>query len=138
MKSLFLKSKPCRIFLLLKDSEQAWYASKLARAANTSYVHATNLLSNLVRMGAVSCEKKGKQRLFKLTEKGAYLALTLDDFVKKYDALEHESKQPPAAPAPPAHAPAEIAAQKKEEKTVHFLPEQKGTPSPEAKRAEKK
>ena len=121
MKSLFLKSKPCAIFLLLKDTEQSWFASKLARASNTSYVHTTNFLSALTKIGAVSCEKKGKQRIFKLTEKGAYLALTLDDFVKKCDALEQASKQPPAPAAPPAHAPAahapaEPASQKKEEK----------------------
>ena len=118
MKSLFLKTKPCAIFLLLKDTEQTWYASKLARASNCSYVHTTNLLSNLAKLGAVSCEKKGKQRMFKLTEKGAYLALTLDDFAKKCDALEHDSKQVPAAQAPPAHAPPEAAGSKKEEKAM--------------------
>ena len=118
MKSLFLKSKPCAVFLLLKDTQQDWYASKLARAANCSYIHTTNLLTELAKAGAVSCEKKGKQRIFRLTEKGAYIALTLDDFVKKCDALEQEHRQAQAAPPPPAHAPDEGGAQKKEEKAA--------------------
>lgn len=107
MKSLLLKHKPCAVFLLLKDNEQAWYASKLARTAGSSYVHTMNLLTKLHRLGAVSCEKKGKQRIFKLTEKGAHIALTLDDLVKKCDALEHDSKQAPVAQAPATHAPVE-------------------------------
>jgi len=93
MKNLFMKHKPCAILLLLKDSQQTWYPSKLARAAGTSYLHTVNLLSALRKLSIVSLEKKGKQNQYKLTEKGAHIALTLDDFVKKCDAAENEAKQ---------------------------------------------
>ena len=118
MKGLFLKLKPCAILLLLKDTQQEWYPSKLARSSNTSYVHTVNLLSKLSKMGAVTSEKKGKQNVFRLTEKGAYIALVLDDFAKKCDALEQESKPPPKEktpaeiPLPPP--PTETQAQKQD------------------------
>jgi predicted transcriptional regulator len=93
VKQLFLKGKSSSILLLLKDSEQEWYPSKLARVCGASYLHTVNLLAALKKAGAATSEKKGKQNVFKLTEKGAYLALTLDDFVKKCDALELDTKQ---------------------------------------------
>jgi len=92
MKTLFLKLKPSTVLLLLKDSQQAWYPSKLARASNSSYVHTVNLLSKLRKTNIVILEKKGRQNYYKLTEKGAYIAQSLDDFAKKCDSVESEAK----------------------------------------------
>jgi len=89
--------------LLLKDAEQAWYPSKLARTAGMSYVHTVNLMSELRKYGIATVEKKGKQNMYKLTERGAYLALVLDDLVKKCDAAEADQKSP-RQETPPAHA----------------------------------
>lgn len=97
MKNLFLKIKPCAVLLLLKDSQQAWYPSKLARTAGISYVHTANLLVDLAAQGVVVAEKKGKQNMYKLTERGAMLASALDDFSKKCDASELEAKEKAAA-----------------------------------------
>ncbi len=109
LKRLLLKPKPCSILILLKDAEQAWYPSKLARVSGSSYVHVINLLTNLRGFGIVASEKKGKQNIFHLTEKGAYLALTLDDLSKKCEAAENEHKlvrqeAPPPHPLPEAPA----------------------------------
>ena len=103
LKRLILKPKPCSILLLLKDSEQSWYPSKLARVSGSSYVHVINLLTNLKKFGIVASEKKGKQNIFHLTEKGAYLALTLDDLSKKCEVAEAEHKMVKQE-APPPHA----------------------------------
>ena len=127
MKRLFLKPKPCAILLFLKDSEQSWYPSKLARAAGASYVHVVNLLAPLRKFGMVVSERKGKQNMFRLTERGAYLALTLDDLVKKCEAAEADLKAGPKQEAPPAHAEAEIAPAK-----------EKGDARPSAAKAEAK
>ena len=110
LKRLLLKPKPCSILILLKDAEQVWYPSKLARVSGSSYVHVINLLTNLREFGVVASEKKGKQNIFHLTEKGAYLALTLDDLSKKCESAENEHKQvkqeaPPPHPLPQAAAP---------------------------------
>ncbi|VVB98965.1 Uncharacterised protein [uncultured archaeon] len=107
MKRLFLKLKPAGVLLLLKDSQQVWYPSKLAREAKISYVHTVNLLAHLRRLNIATVEKKGKQNIYKLTEKGAYLASALDDFAKKCDAADAEAKA--------AHAKAAEAAAKSSE-----------------------
>jgi predicted transcriptional regulator len=91
MKRLFLKLKPSAVLLLLKDSSKQWYPSSLARAAGSSYVHTVNLLAQLRKMGVVQAETKGRQHLYRLTEKGAYLAASLDDFAKKCEAYEQEA-----------------------------------------------
>jgi len=115
IKRLFLKVKPASILLLLKDAEQSWYPSKLARTSGASYVHVVNLLAELRKYGFVTAERKGKQNIYRLTERGAYFALTLDDLVKKCESAEAEHKAGPRQEAPPAHA-APAAAAAKEEK----------------------
>jgi len=107
LKQLFLKHKPCSVILLLKDSQQSWYPSKLARTAGLSYVHTVNLLAELRHYGMAAVEKKGKQNIYHLTEKGAYLALTLDDLVKKCETAEADLKAPKQE-APPAHEAAPV------------------------------
>jgi len=115
MKKLFLKTKPSAIFILLKDSQQAWYPSKLARASNSSYVHTVNMLAQLRKLGIVSMEKKGRQSIYVLTERGMHLANALEDFSKKCDALEQEQKaqraseSEKAAPQQQSQQPAEAA-----------------------------
>ena len=110
MKSLFLKIKPATVLMLLKDSQQSWYPSKLARSSNSSYVHTVNLLGELRKHGVVTLEKRGRQNFYKLTEKGAYLAFALDDFAKKCDAFEQEAKQQAKAEAQSQQAAAASAA----------------------------
>jgi predicted transcriptional regulator len=112
MKRLFLKLKPTAVLLLLKDSQQSWYPSKLARESGSSYVHTVNLLAQLRKFGVVTSEKKGKQNIYKLTEKGAYLASALDDFAKKSEAAGQEAraaqaKQEQAQSSQPQPAPTE-------------------------------
>ena len=125
MKNLLIKTKPCAIILLLKSAEQAWYPSKLARASGTSYVHTVNFLANLRKAGVVSLEKKGRQNWYKLTEKGTYLALTLDDLVKKCDLAEAEAKQPAKSEPHPAPQEAQAAHEKAAEKTHEKAAEKK-------------
>ena len=121
MKRLFLKLKPTAVLLLLKDSQQSWYPSKLARESGSSYVHTVNLLAQLRKFGVVTSEKKGKQNIYKLTEKGAYLASALDDFAKKSEAAGQEAraaqaKQEQAQSSPPQLVPTEEKKQDAAEK----------------------
>lgn len=109
MKSLFLKAKPCAVLLLLKDESQSWYPAKLARDSHCSYLHTVNLLSNLQKDGIVSVEKKGKQRLFRLTEKGMQIAVALDALVKRCEGKADEQKvEPPEPPIAPVVQPEEL------------------------------
>ncbi len=109
MKNLFLKAKSCAVLLLLKDSQQAWYPSKLARAAGASYVHTVNLMSELLKQGVVSQEKKGRQKFYRLSDRGAALAASLDDFFRRSEAASQDSgkKTEIVQPAASQQAPAQ-------------------------------
>jgi len=116
MKHLFLKSKPSAVLLLMKDSQQAWYPSKLARAAGASYVHTVNLLSELLRQGVVSQEKKGRQKFYRLTDRGSALCSSLDDFAKRCEAASQDAarqiKSPEAAASSQQQSPLPAEQQK--------------------------
>ncbi|MEM4633837.1 MAG: winged helix-turn-helix domain-containing protein [Candidatus Anstonellaceae archaeon] len=100
VKEFFLKVKPSTILLLLKDTQQSWYPSKLARSSNSSYVHTVNFLRQLRKANIVTMEKKGRQAQYKLTEKGMQLALSLDDFIRKCEFALAEAEKPSSQPAP--------------------------------------
>ena len=74
MENIILKQKQVGILLALRDTSQSWYISSLAKATNTTYVHACNFLAICERLGITSSEKHGKLKLIKLTEKGIRLA----------------------------------------------------------------
>jgi predicted transcriptional regulator len=69
--------------LLLRDSENPWHLSKLAKSSDTSYVYVTKLVARLQKSGLVSVEAKGKKRIVKLTEKGATVANAIHDLMTK-------------------------------------------------------
>lgn len=79
MFSVFARPKPCRILMLLRDSENQWHLSKLAKSSDTTYVYVTKLVTKLEKAGFVSIESKGKKRLVKLTEKGLKAANLINE-----------------------------------------------------------
>ena len=119
MKNLFLKSKPSAILLLLKDESQPWYPAKLARQSASSYVHTVNLLALLKKGAIVTVEKKGKQRIFRLTEKGMHIALALEELVKRCEGTK-EKVEPPEPPI------AQVVQQEELEKIEKKMEEQQG------------
>lgn len=68
--NILLKHKQTRILLALKDPSQSWYISTLAKATNTTYVHACNFLAVCESLGITQSEKHGKLKIIKLTDKG--------------------------------------------------------------------
>lgn len=72
--NILLKGKQSGILLALRDTEQSWYVSSLAKAAGTTYVHACNFINVCEDLDIVSCEKHGKLKVVKLTDKGAKMA----------------------------------------------------------------
>lgn len=72
--NIILKQKQTKILLALKDTSQNWYISNLAKASNTTYVHACNFLVTCEALGIVSSERRGKLKLIKLTDRGNKLA----------------------------------------------------------------
>lgn len=83
MKKFVLKQKPVAVILCLKDSQEQWYPSKLAKYSGCSYVYVTGWLVQLEKSGWVKFEKKGRLKSITLTEQGRTIASLLDELVKK-------------------------------------------------------
>jgi len=90
MRQFILKRKPVAIILCLKDAQQKWYPSKIAKYSGSSYVYVTNWLSKLETAGWVRFEKKGRLKAVTLSEYGKTIASLLDELVKKMDARQKE------------------------------------------------
>jgi len=83
MKRFVLKQKPVAVILCLKEAQEQWYPSKLAKYSGCSYVYVTGWLAELEKTGWVKFEKKGRLKSVSLTEQGRVVASLLDELVKK-------------------------------------------------------
>lgn len=78
---LFVKDKPSRILLAIRDNEL--YLSQIAKQTGTTYVYVTGLVHLLEKKGFVTIESKGKKRIAKLTKEGADVAKIVEEITKK-------------------------------------------------------
>ena len=86
LRQFILKPKPTAVILCLKDTQQVWYPSKLAKASGASYVYVTHWLNKLEKAGWVKLEKQGRLKTVVATESGVAIASMLDELVHKMDA----------------------------------------------------
>lgn len=85
MFSSFIRPKPCRILITLRNTDVDLHLSKLAKETNTTYVYVTHFITRLENQGIVSITAIGKKRIVKLTDKGLVVANSLDEFMKRFD-----------------------------------------------------
>lgn len=83
MQNVFLRPKPCKVIVLLRDSNSK-YISELAKESGATYVHTTKLLRKLEKENIVSIEQNGKKRMVKLTEKGNKIANALNEVLNSF------------------------------------------------------
>ncbi len=76
--SIFIKVKPARTLILLRDRSRVWYVSKLAKEVDTTYPHMVKLISRLESLGIVRTRKEGRTRYVELTDAGEELAHDLE------------------------------------------------------------
>jgi predicted transcriptional regulator len=107
---IILRGKQSRILVALRDTNQAWYVSSLAKAAGTTYVHACNFINVCEELGIVNCEKHGKLKVVKLTDKGAKMA----EMISGINTLIGQTA-PAQQPQAQAQQPAAPAAKDKEQ-----------------------
>lgn len=96
--SIILKDKQAKIILTLKNNQQSWYLTTLAKASGTTYVHACNFIKTCEAIGIVTNEKHGKIKEIKLTEKGMQIAdqiSTIYSVIAQLQAKQLEAKIPP-------------------------------------------
>lgn len=75
---IFCNPKPTQalIYLLEKDGNDA-YTREISRAVDTTYSHGVKLMQRLHQHGLVEREKKGRKKIYQLTEDGNQLASDL-------------------------------------------------------------
>ena len=95
MENILFKNKHIRILLALRDGTQSWYISSLAKATNTTYVHACNLINECERLGITESEKHGKIKKIRLTEKGAKIAEMVSSVYSLMNTPEQKKEKAP-------------------------------------------
>lgn len=107
--TIVLKDKQAKILLSLRNTQQPWHISSLAKASEATYVHTHNFIRTCAALGIVSIEKHGKIKEIKLTDKGTAIA----DMAAGMYALIN---QPKPQPVKPQEEKEEKEKEKKEEK----------------------
>ena len=92
LKESLIRPKPVCILLKLKDTSKEWYASNLALACGSTYVHTTKLLKEFRKSNLVTIEAKGRAKKVKLSEKGLQLSGALSNLLSKLEEKEEEKK----------------------------------------------
>lgn len=72
--TIIFKDKQARIIMSLRNREQEWYISSLAKATDTTYVHTCKFVGMCESAGFTTSERHGKVKVIKLTDKGEQLA----------------------------------------------------------------
>ncbi|MEM2908947.1 MAG: hypothetical protein QW590_02240 [Candidatus Bilamarchaeaceae archaeon] len=97
MNRLFLRQKPCKVLVILKESQTPRYISALAKESGATYVHTTKLLRKLETFNIVTFEKSGKKKMVKLTESGMRIATLLSELMlqlaEKAKSVSHQPQQ---------------------------------------------
>ena len=88
MKEIFLHIKPSKMLVSLKDVEEEWYISKLAKKSGATYVYTTKIVSIFRKNGLIEIEAEGRVKKIRLTDRGIELANALEEFIRKCEINE--------------------------------------------------
>jgi len=88
LQDLFLREKPARILLGLRESKNPVYATLLSKDADCTYSHTIKILNAFKKMGIVDFEKKGRIKTVTLTNDGSDIAGNLEAMAKKFVQIE--------------------------------------------------
>ncbi|MFH0832144.1 MAG: hypothetical protein V1900_00260 [Candidatus Aenigmatarchaeota archaeon] len=87
MEELFLRRKPVRLLLNIKNKGDA-YVSILAKETDCTYSHTVKLLDIFMTLGLVEFEKEGRIKFVKLTQDGLDLAGDFENVLRKFSKLK--------------------------------------------------
>jgi DNA-binding PadR family transcriptional regulator len=84
IQKLFLKRKPVKVILNLKEHEEN-YALEISRNIDTTYPHTIKLLQQMEGSKLIESRKQGRKKIFHLTPKGQEIADNLSKAWKSMD-----------------------------------------------------
>lgn len=85
MIELFLRRKPSKLMICLKNKDREWDLDSLCKESGMTYVYLMKLLPKLKSYSLILEEKKSRKKILKLTEKGLVIASLLEDLERKDD-----------------------------------------------------
>jgi predicted transcriptional regulator len=109
MDNLIFKYKHAKILIALRDGSQSWYLTSLAKAAGATYVHTCNFVESCEEIGFITSERHGKEKMIKLTEKGAKVAdmvASIYSEISNQQRMQKQAQPTPMAPKPSIPNPA--------------------------------
>ncbi|MDY6966297.1 MAG: winged helix DNA-binding protein [Halobacteriota archaeon] len=90
IENLLLQKKPVQILLTIDEIEKP-YTSTIIKEVDTTFAHATNLLSEMERLDLVNSTKEGRVKYIELTEYGKMVVTILKRLVsvlQKYEIFD--------------------------------------------------
>jgi len=93
MEELFLRKKPVRLLMNIKNAQGPKYVSVLAKETDCTYSHTVKLLDMFKNLGIVDFEKQGRIKYVKLTSDGSELATDFESVLRKITKLKPKEKK---------------------------------------------
>jgi len=90
LERMFLRKKPARLLVHIKQTDKEAYASKLAKRIDCTYAHTVKLLQKMQEHGLVEFSKEGRIKFIELTEAGHSLASDFENLLFKSLAQKAE------------------------------------------------
>src|SRR3989304_5711865 len=93
LEELFLRKKPVKLLLSIKNGTTPKYVSILAKETDCTYSHTVKLLELFRGLGIVEFEKEGRIKYVKLTQDGVELAGDFENVLRKFSKLKPKEKK---------------------------------------------
>ncbi len=88
MREYFLNRKPAEALVLMHNTDQEVFNSKISREIDTTYSHTVEIVQTLESEGLIKTEKKGRKKISLLTEKGEEYAEAFEHLFRVMDGRE--------------------------------------------------
>ncbi|MBR9679810.1 MAG: winged helix DNA-binding protein [Candidatus Altiarchaeota archaeon] len=82
LENLFLRDKPAKLLLKIKDGEGDKYASILSREVDCTYSHCVRILQQMENLGLVKSSRNGRVKRISLTSLGGDIAVALENLIR--------------------------------------------------------
>jgi DNA-binding MarR family transcriptional regulator len=91
LEEMFLRKKPARLLVHIKQADTDSYASNLAKKIDCTYAHTVKLLQKMQEHGLVEFNKDGRVKYISLTENGQNLATDFENLLFKSLAIKADA-----------------------------------------------
>lgn len=88
LENLFLRKKPVKILLALKNGRGPKYVSIIAKETDCTYSHTVKLLDMFREKGLLFFDKKGRVKFVDLTKEGVEVSEKFEDLLRSFSKLK--------------------------------------------------